>query len=59
MLSVLANGILVNDPRERTAANGNKFASGRVACPLRGRRAHDRVVHHGVASPLMLDVPRS
>ena len=34
MLSVLANGILVNDPRERTAANGNKYATGalRVAC---------------------------
>jgi single-stranded DNA-binding protein len=34
MLSVLANGTLVNDPRERTAANGNKYATGllRVAC---------------------------
>jgi hypothetical protein len=33
MLSVLANGILVSDPRERTAANGNKYATGALRVP--------------------------
>jgi hypothetical protein len=34
MLSVLANGVLINDPRERTAANGNKYATGALRVPV-------------------------
>jgi hypothetical protein len=33
MLSVLANGTLVADPRERTAANGNKYATAALRVP--------------------------
>jgi single-stranded DNA-binding protein len=33
MLSVLANGTLVNDPRERTASNGNRYATGALRVP--------------------------
>lgn len=34
MLNVLANGILVADPRERTAANGNRYATGALRVPV-------------------------
>jgi hypothetical protein len=34
MLSVLANGTLVSDPRERTAANGNQYATGAWRVPV-------------------------
>jgi single-stranded DNA-binding protein len=33
MLSVLANGTLISDPRERVASNGNKFATGALRVP--------------------------
>lgn len=34
MLNVLATGILIADPRERTAANGNRYATGALRVPV-------------------------